>query len=106
MPASRILVTGATGSTGREVVRAPQHTDHTVRAMIRREDARADVLRELGAEIVLGDLLDIDSVRVLSRTSTPPTLATRSSLEYSTPAPTSPSGHRSGRGRHRQHVAG
>lgn len=31
--------------------------------MIRREDARADVLRELGAKIVLGDLLDIDSVR-------------------------------------------
>jgi NAD(P)H dehydrogenase (quinone) len=63
MAASQILVTGATGSTGREIVRDLQHTDHTVRAMIHREDARADVLRELGAEIVLGDLLDIDSVR-------------------------------------------
>lgn len=62
MAASQILVTGATGSTGRQIVRALQHTDHTVRAMVHREDARADTLRELGAEIVLGDLLDIDSV--------------------------------------------
>ncbi|CAN5583940.1 SDR family oxidoreductase [soil metagenome] len=62
MAASQILVTGATGSTGREIVRALQHTDHSVRAMVHREDARADTLRELGAEIVMGDLLDVDSV--------------------------------------------
>lgn len=63
MTASQILVTGASGSTGREIVRALQHTDHTVRAMVHREDARADTLRELGAEVVLGDLLDVDGVR-------------------------------------------
>jgi NAD(P)H dehydrogenase (quinone) len=63
MAASQILVTGATGSTGRETVRDLQHTDHTVRALVHREDARADTLREFGAEIVFGDLLDIDSVR-------------------------------------------
>ena len=63
MTVPRILVTGASGSTGRETVRALQGDGHTVRALVHREDARTDRLRELGAEIVLGDLLDIDSVR-------------------------------------------
>jgi NAD(P)H dehydrogenase (quinone) len=63
MAASHILVTGATGSTGREIVRDLQNTEHTVRAMVHREDARVDILREFGAEIVFGEVLDIDSVR-------------------------------------------
>jgi NAD(P)H dehydrogenase (quinone) len=63
MAASHILVTGASGSTGRETVRDLRDTEHTVRALVHREDARAEQLREFGAEVVLGDLLDIDSVR-------------------------------------------
>jgi hypothetical protein len=38
-----------------------------VRAMVRNEDERAQALRDMGAEVVVGDLLDLDSIR--SRTS-------------------------------------
>jgi NAD(P)H dehydrogenase (quinone) len=63
MTASHILVSGATGSTGHAAVEALQDTGNQVRALAHQDDARADALRELDAEIVLGDLLDIDSVR-------------------------------------------
>jgi uncharacterized protein YbjT (DUF2867 family) len=33
-----------------------------VRAMVRNEDARAQALREMGAEVVVGDLLDLDAM--------------------------------------------
>ena len=35
---------------------------HKVRALVRREDARADALRRLGAEVVQGDLTDLASM--------------------------------------------
>src|SRR5260370_22395568 len=35
---------------------------HKVRAMVRREDERAEALRQLGAEIAIGDLTDLQSV--------------------------------------------
>jgi len=35
---------------------------HKVRALVRREDERADRLREMGAEVVQGDLTDLSSV--------------------------------------------
>ncbi|MGO4610731.1 NAD(P)H-binding protein, partial [Variovorax sp. 2RAF20] len=35
---------------------------HKVRALVRREDERAQALRALGAEVVLGDLTDLDSM--------------------------------------------
>jgi NAD(P)H dehydrogenase (quinone) len=63
MTASHILVSGATGATGHAAVEALHDTGNQVRALVHQDDARADALRELGAEIVLGDLLDIDSVR-------------------------------------------
>lgn len=63
MPSHRLLVSGATGATGRATVEALQHSGNQVRALVHTDDARADDLRRLGAEIVLGDLLDIDSVR-------------------------------------------
>src|ERR1043165_9780239 len=34
----------------------------TVRAMVRKEDERAQALRDMGAEVVVGDLLDLDSM--------------------------------------------
>ncbi len=53
------LVTGAGGGIGsvsRQVVRLLLDGGQSVRAMVRRNDERANVLRELGAEVVIGDL--------------------------------------------------
>ncbi|WAJ44299.1 NmrA family NAD(P)-binding protein [Mycobacterium sp. Aquia_216] len=58
----RVLVTGASGATGLAAVRALHGVDVQVRALVHSDDSRSDPLRELGAEIVTGDLLDIDSV--------------------------------------------
>ena len=53
------LVTGAGGGSGgvsRQVVELLLDAGEPVRAMVRRDDERADQLRELGAEVVVGDL--------------------------------------------------
>lgn len=63
MPAAQLLVTGATGATGYATVAALQNTGKVVRALVHQDDVRADQLRAMGAEIVVGDLLDFDSVR-------------------------------------------
>src|SRR5688572_26825605 len=63
--ANHILVTGAAGRVGgigRGVARLLLKEGHAVRAMVRNEDARAQALRDLGAEVVIGDLLDLDSM--------------------------------------------
>jgi NAD(P)H dehydrogenase (quinone) len=57
------LVTGATGDTGRAAVRESLALGLGVRAMVHKHDARSDALKTLGAEIVLGDLLEIDTIR-------------------------------------------
>jgi uncharacterized protein YbjT (DUF2867 family) len=59
-----ILVTGAAGRTGgigRTVTELLLKQGRAVRAMVRSEDERAQVLRDMGAEIVVGDLLDLDA---------------------------------------------
>jgi NAD(P)H dehydrogenase (quinone) len=56
------LVTGATGATGLATIRALHGSDVHVRALVHNDDARCDPLRALGADVVTGDLLDIDSV--------------------------------------------
>lgn len=63
MSEAKILVTGATGATGRETVRLLLEGGHAVRAFVRGESDRSNSLRKSGAEIVLGDLLDFESVR-------------------------------------------
>ena len=53
------LVTGAgggVGGVGRIVVDELLASGHTVRAMVHRDDARAEALRERGAHVVTGDL--------------------------------------------------
>jgi uncharacterized protein YbjT (DUF2867 family) len=53
------LVTGAGGGIGsvsRQVVKLLLADGQSVRAMVRRDDDRATVLRDLGAEVVIGDL--------------------------------------------------
>jgi uncharacterized protein YbjT (DUF2867 family) len=61
-----ILVTGAAGgigSTARSAIGALVEQGHRVRAMVRKLDKRADSLREMGAEVVVADMLDILGVR-------------------------------------------
>jgi len=63
--ANPILITGAaghTGGVGRAVAELLLKQGKTVRAMVRIEDQRAQALRDLGAEVVIGDLLDLDSM--------------------------------------------
>jgi uncharacterized protein YbjT (DUF2867 family) len=60
-----ILVTGAAGrvgGVGRTVAELLLQQGRAVRAMVRNEDARARALRDMGAEVVAGDLLDLDSM--------------------------------------------
>src|SRR5262249_50622422 len=60
-----ILVTGAAGrvgAVGRTVVELLLRQGKTVRAMVREEDERAQALREMGAEVMAGDLLDLESM--------------------------------------------
>jgi uncharacterized protein YbjT (DUF2867 family) len=60
-----ILVTGAAGAvggTGRTLTELLLAKGHEVRALVRREDERAEALRQLGAEVVVGDLTDLTSM--------------------------------------------
>ena len=53
-----ILVTGAAGAVGgigRNLTEFLRARGHNLRAMVRREDERAEALRRLGAEVVEGD---------------------------------------------------
>ena len=70
MSQETILVTGAaggTGSTAREAIAILLEQGRRVRAMVRTLDARADALRDLGAEVVVADMLDIVAVRAAMR---------------------------------------
>jgi uncharacterized protein YbjT (DUF2867 family) len=58
----QVLITGATGDTGRAAVRESIALGLTVRALVRAIDARSDALAALGAEIVVGDLQDLNSL--------------------------------------------
>src|ERR1700719_1507947 len=63
--ANPILVTGAAGrvgGVGRTVTELLLKQGKPVRAMVRNEDERAQALRDTGAEVVVGSLLDLDSM--------------------------------------------
>jgi uncharacterized protein YbjT (DUF2867 family) len=60
-----ILVTGAAGeigAIGRNLTAMLLAKGHRVRALVRREDERAESLRRLGAAVVQGDLTDLGSM--------------------------------------------
>src|SRR6202163_2527942 len=63
--ANPVLITGAAGRggaggrTGTELI---LKQGKAVRAMERSDDERAQALRDMGAEVVVGDLLDLDSM--------------------------------------------
>ena len=63
--ANPILVTGAAGrigGVGRTITELLLKQGQAVRAMVRTEDERAQALRDMGAEVVVGSLLDLDSM--------------------------------------------
>jgi uncharacterized protein YbjT (DUF2867 family) len=75
MATGTVLVTGAAGGqqgkTGRHVPEMLLARGIPVRAFVRKFDERSDQLRGLGAEVVQGDLLDLQSVlRALEGVST------------------------------------
>ncbi|MET9044975.1 NAD(P)H-binding protein [Streptomyces sp. NPDC004362] len=57
-----LLVIGATGKTGSRVADLLLQRGHHVRALVHRADERSERLAALGADIVQGDVLDLDSV--------------------------------------------
>ena len=60
-----ILVTGAAGrvgGVGRTVTELLLKQGKAVRAMVRNEDERSQALRHIGAEVIVGDLLDLNSM--------------------------------------------
>src|SRR5215467_5844010 len=66
MSQETILITGAAGgigSTAHVAIEILLKEGHRVRAMVRKLDARADALRNMGAEVVVADMLDIVAVR-------------------------------------------
>ncbi|TWF76154.1 uncharacterized protein YbjT (DUF2867 family) [Pseudonocardia hierapolitana] len=69
MNGGTVLVTGAAGGqqgrTGRRVTELLRERDVPVRAMVRTNDERADHLRSIGAEVVVGDFLDFRSIQAV-----------------------------------------
>ncbi len=59
----QILVTGAAGKTGSAVVEQMLDRGFPVRALVRRTDERSARLESLGADVVVADLLNLNSVR-------------------------------------------
>ena len=59
----KVLITGATGDTGRAAVRESMKLGLDVRAMVHSKDDRSTALTKLGAEVVMGDLHAVDDIR-------------------------------------------
>ena len=58
---SPILITGAGGQVGAVsplIIQNLRHRGYPIRAFVRKDDARAQAMRDLGAEIFVGDLLN------------------------------------------------
>ena len=58
-----MLVTGATGKTGRATIAQLLATGYPVRALVRHVDYRSEYLRKQGAQIVIGSLEDMTDLR-------------------------------------------
>ena len=63
MSSKPFLITGATGSTGRNVVEFLLERGHKVRAFVHKHNEQSSQLQQLGAEIAVGDLLDFMTIR-------------------------------------------
>jgi NAD(P)H dehydrogenase (quinone) len=58
----RVLIAGATGDTGRAAVKESLEFGLDVRALVHRKDKRSEVLQQPAVEVVVGDLLDINTI--------------------------------------------
>jgi len=67
MSRPKILVTGATGRTGAAVASELLKAGYPVRAMVRREDARAAALRAKGVDIAVAEITDMERVSAAMR---------------------------------------
>ena len=63
----RILVTGATGETGRYTTDLLISQGFEIRALVHKVDERSEKLRARGAEVIVGDLLDFEAVHHVTR---------------------------------------
>ena len=63
----RVLVTGATGRIGGAVAAQLLERGVPTRAMVHRDDARSARLRQLGAEVVVADMFDIQQVEAATQ---------------------------------------
>lgn len=59
----KILITGATGTTGQYAIQKLVEKGADVRAMVRTIDERSDALKALGVEVVQTDFLDLQGLR-------------------------------------------
>ena len=62
MTVPKILVTGATGKSGYTAIETLLKEGTPVRALAHREGPKADSLRSLGADVVVGDFFDLDGM--------------------------------------------
>jgi NAD(P)H dehydrogenase (quinone) len=63
VPQTKLLITGATGYTGRYATEILIKKGFSVRAFVHRQDERSEKLRLAGAEIMVGDMLNLNRVR-------------------------------------------
>ena len=59
----RVLVTGASGHTGKAVTQQLLEKGYPVTAFVRRLDHRSEALSDAGASIFVGDLVEPDDLR-------------------------------------------
>ena len=60
---AKILITGATGTTGQHTIANLLKKDAKIKAMVRTIDERSKKLEQLGAEVIQGDFLNLNSLR-------------------------------------------
>src|SRR5260370_38328629 len=63
MTQTTFLITGATGATGGHAARQLLEKGQAVRVLAHRPDERSEQLQKIGAAVVFGGFLDLDSVR-------------------------------------------
>jgi len=62
MAEKKILISGATGATGGNAIKALLELKVAVRALIHQKDARSEQLGARGVELVQADLFDFETV--------------------------------------------